>query len=262
MNHLASVRDVDILVKGEGAETIVMVHGWPDTYRLWDAQVQFFMGRYRCVHFTLPGFDASSERRAYTLDELTTILKQVIEQVAPGQKVILMVHDWGCVFAYEFYMRNPQMVSRIIGVDVGDMTSMQKSWTLRDKMLVFGYQSWLGLGWVIGGRSGDWMSRFMARALRCPSPPAYIGSRMNYPYFMYWFGGRNAYRKVAQRFTPACPILFIYGRRKPVMFHAKTWTDGLLASKGNRVEEFDTSHWVMSDQADRFNRVVDAWLSA
>lgn len=252
----------DILVEGDGAETIVMVHGWPDTYRLWDAQVKFLKARYRCVRFTLPGFDATRERRTYTLDELTGFLKQVIEQTAPGQKVILMSHDWGCIFGYEFYMRNPQLVSRIVGVDVGDLISLQKSWTLRDRTLVLGYQWWLALAWVIGGRIGDWMARLMARLLRSPSPRPYIGSRMCYPYFMQWFGGRNAYRKLVQRFAPSCPILFLYGRRKPVMFHAKRWADGLLASKSNRVEELDTSHWVMSDQPDRFNQVVDGWLSA
>jgi len=262
MSKVLSVRDVDIFIEGDGAETILMVHGWPDTYRLWDAQVQFFKGHYRCVRFTLPGFDAAQARRAYSLDELTVFFKQVLEEVAPKQNVILMLHDWGCVFGYEFCMRNPQMVSRIIGVDVGDRTSLQQSRTLRDTMMVFAYQSWLALAWVIGGRIGDWMTRSMARALHYPSPPTHIGSRMNYPYFMHWFGGRNSYRKKAQRFIPSCPILFIYGSRKPLMFHAKTWVDDLLAGKGNRVEELDTGHWVMSGQPDRFNRVVDDWLSA
>ena len=262
MSNVVSVRGVDILIEGDGAETIIMVHGWPDTYRLWDAQVERFKERYRCVHFTLPGFDAAGERRAYLLDELTDFLARVIEKVAPGQKVILMSHDWGCVFGYEFYMRHPQMVSRIIGVDVGDPFSARQSWTLRHWMIVLGYQGWLAMAWAIGGRIGDWMARFMARALRCPSPLTYVGSRMCYPYFVQWFGGRSSYRKRGQPFTPSCPILFIYGARKPVMFHAKTWTDGLLASSHNRVEKFDTSHWVMSEQPDRFNEVVDDWLSA
>jgi len=47
---------VDVHVAGEGGQSIVMIHGWPDTYRLWDAQAAFFRDRYRCVRFTLPGF--------------------------------------------------------------------------------------------------------------------------------------------------------------------------------------------------------------
>lgn len=62
MSNLVSVADVDVHVEGEGAETIIMVHGWPDTYRVWDAQVQGLKSRYRCVRFTLPGFDAAKAR--------------------------------------------------------------------------------------------------------------------------------------------------------------------------------------------------------
>ena len=258
MNLLAGV---DIHIEGSGAETIVMVHGWPDTYRLWDVQVAFLKDRYRCVRFTLPGFDSTKARKAYSLDELTGFIKQVIEQLCPGQKAILLLHDWGCVFGYEFTMRNPQMVSKIIGVDIGDKSSLQKSITPREQMMVLAYQLWLAAAWVIGGRLGDRMTRYMARKIRCPSDPAPISSCMNYPYFTYWFGGRQSYRLQAQRFAPSCPMLFVYGRRKLFMFHAKAWADDLRNKPGNQVVEFDTGHWVMSQQPERFNEVVGTWLA-
>ena len=40
-----------------------MIHGWPDTHRLWDRQVAALQDRYRCVRFALPGFDASRTGR-------------------------------------------------------------------------------------------------------------------------------------------------------------------------------------------------------
>ena len=60
---MAQVDGIELHVDGEGAETIVMVHGWPDTYRLWDAQVAFLRSRYQCVRFTLPGFDIAKPRQ-------------------------------------------------------------------------------------------------------------------------------------------------------------------------------------------------------
>ena len=261
MSNLISVAGVDIHIEGDAGATIIMIHGWPDTYRLWDAQVQVLKSRYRCVRFTLPGFDAAKARRAYALDELTGFLKQIIEQLCPGEKVILMLHDWGCVFGYEFYMRNPQLVSKIIGVDIGDPSSSRKSQTMRVAMMVLAYQVWLALAWGIGGRIGDRMTRAMARLARCPSDAAYMSSCMGYPYFMLWFGGRRSYRHHIRRFVPACPILFIYGRRKRFMFHSTAWADALLTRKANQVTAFDTGHWVMSEQPDRFIQVVSRWLS-
>ena len=76
----------DVHVEGDGAETIVMVHGWPDTYRLWDAQVAFLRDRYRCVRFTLPGFDIAQPRRAFSVDEIAEFLRRVVERVSPGAR--------------------------------------------------------------------------------------------------------------------------------------------------------------------------------
>jgi pimeloyl-ACP methyl ester carboxylesterase len=262
MSKVITIAGIDVHVEGDGGEAIVMVHGWPDTYRLWDAQVHFLRDRYRCIRFTLPGFDAAHPRQVYSLDEMTSLFKQIIEQVCPKQKVILMLHDWGCVFGYDFYTRNPDMVSRVIGVDVGDKASLQQSRTLRESLMVLTYKGWLALAWRIGGRIGDWMTRITARCLGCPSPQALMHSQMGYPYFMHWFGGRQSYRRQGRPFIPFCPILFIYGSRKPLMFHAQAWADDLLRSQGNEVVVFETGHWVMLEQPERFNQIVDHWLSA
>ena len=108
------VDGIDIYIDGpeddEHAETIVMIHGWPDTYRLWERQVAELKHRYRCVRFTLPGFDVRKQRRSYTLDATMRILLHVVNSVNRQQPVILMAHDWGCVFGYEFYMRNRTLV--------------------------------------------------------------------------------------------------------------------------------------------------------
>jgi pimeloyl-ACP methyl ester carboxylesterase len=253
---------IDVLVEGEGAETILMIHGWPDTYRLWDAQVAFFKTKYRCVRFTLPGFDIAKPRRACSLAETIKLFKTIVEQVSPGRKVILMLHDWGCVFGYQFAMQHQAMVSKIIGVDIGDAASPEyvQSLTFKAKAMVFAYQFWLALAWRIGGPMGDGMTRFMARSLRCKSDPRYIGACMNYPYYITWFKAYGSYDAVVP-FAPACPMLFVYGRRKPFMFHSRKWAAQLESRPGNRVIEFDTSHWVMAVQPQKFNEAVDAWLA-
>lgn len=74
----------------------------------------------------------------------------------------------------------------------------------------------------------------MARRLRCPSDQVLISSAMTYPYFMFWFGGTQSYRRQLQPFTPYCPLLFIYGRRKPLMFHARSWAEDLRNRQGAR----------------------------
>ena len=262
MTEIVKIGEVDVHVEGDGPDTIVMVHGWPDTHRLWDGTVAALKDRYRCVRFTLPGFDPAHARRARTMDELTGVLKQVVEQVSPGRQVTLMLHDWGCVLGYEFAMRNPRLVSRIVGVDIGDPVSLAPALSLSAKLGVVFYQMFLALAWIIGGAAGDAMSRWMARRMHCPADPALIGARMAYPYYMTWFGGTQGWRRHTQAFTPRVPMLFIYGRRKPFMFHAPSWIEALRRQPGSAVVEFDTNHWVMAQQPARFNQVVGDWLRA
>lgn len=260
MRQQLQVEEVDVFVEGQGDETIVMIHGWPDTYRLWDKQVDFFKTNYRCVRFTLPGFDIDKPVQAYSLAQTIRIFKSVIEKVSSDRKVILMLHDWGCVFGYQFYMQNQSMVSRIIGVDIGDMASLAEDLSVKGKAMILGYQMWLALAWRVGGRLGNRMTRSMANALKCKSEPQYIGVCMNYPYYIRWFKAHGSY-DASVSFAPSCPMLFIYGTKKPFMFHSRKWTQELRSRKGNHVLAFDTSHWVMTDQPREFNQTVEAWLS-
>jgi len=254
---------IDVHIEGEGADTIVMIHGWPDTYRLWDAQVAFFKQRYRCVRFTLPGFDIEKPRRAVPFEEMIATLKKIVDQTSAGRPVTLMLHDWGCVFGYQLFMRHPSLVSRIVGVDIGDAGTRehQGSLTLMAKAMVFAYQLWLALAWRIGGLIGNGMTLAMARIAHCPSDPRFIDSRMDYPYYIRWAKAHGSYRGVV-RFQPNVPMLFIYGTKKPFMFHTRAWAEALAARDGNRVEALPTGHWVMIQKPDEFNQIADNWLSS
>jgi pimeloyl-ACP methyl ester carboxylesterase len=261
MSQVKKVDGIDVHIDGEGEDVIVMIHGWPDTYRLWDAQVADFKHRYRCVRFTLPGFDPDTPRRAYSLDATIRSISYVINAISNKKKVILMLHDWGCVFGYEYYMRNKQQVSAIIGVDIGDASSQEtrRSRTLSQKLKVSAYQNTLSLAWAIGGPIGNMLTRRMANALNAPSAREYIGAQMNYPYYILSAGEAGSYRNL-QAFVPKVPMLYIYGVRKPFMFHSNSWLEKIEARKSNKVIPFNTDHWPMLRQPERFNEAVQSWL--
>lgn len=255
------VDGVDIYIEGEGPETIVMIHGWPDTYRVWDAQVAELRQRYRCVRFTLPGFDITKPRRSYSLDAMLRVLLHIVNSVNKKEKVILMLHDWGCVFGYEFYMRNKGLVSAIIGVDIGDAQSraLGRSRSVGQKLMVSSYQGTLALAWAIGGPIGNMMTKATASVLNVPSPRQYISSAMNFPYYILAAGAAGSYSSLVP-FVPQVPMLYLYGANKPFMFHSPQWTENLAARKGCKVVALETDHWPMLRQPERFNDIVISWL--
>ena len=118
------VSGVDVYVEGpsdaaRNEGSIVFLHGWPDTYRLWDRQVAFLRKRYRCVRFTLPGFDIAAPRGAVSLEGVGGVSGAVVAAACPGERVTLLVHGWGAVYGYHFARTRPALVRRVIGVDVG-----------------------------------------------------------------------------------------------------------------------------------------------
>ena len=203
------VDDIEVLVQGQGDQAVLMIHGWPDTHRLWDAQVEALSQRFRCVRFTLPGFDLSLAGRAYALDEVIATIRRVVETTCPGQRVTLLVHDWGCLYGYQFALRHPELVARVVGVDIGDVGSRahQASLSAKAKLMVLVYQLWLALAWRIGGGTGDRLARWMAKQLRCPAPPQSVGAQMGYPYAVQWFGVKGGFGK-RPVFEPAVPMLY------------------------------------------------------
>lgn len=252
---------VDVIVEGAGPKAIVMVHGWPDTYRLWDGQVKALQDRYRCVRFTLPGFDLSQAKRAYPLTEVVDTIRRVVERTCPGERVTLLLHDWGCFFGYQFAMRHPDLVERLIGIDIGDAGSRhhRAELGLKGRLMVMAYQLWLALAWRIGGGIGDAMARAMARAAHCPTDPRTIGSQMGYAYAVRWLGVAGGLSGI-RAFHPEHPMLYIYGERKPFMFHSRAWAERLAARRGNRVMGFPTGHWVMIEEPRAFNDTLLWWL--
>ncbi len=267
------IQGVDVFIDGPAdqphAPTVVMIHGWPDTHRLWDASVQALKGRYRCVRFTLPGYELSQPPRPTSVVDMVALFAAIVNKVSPFEPVTLMLHDWGCIFGYEYAALNASRVSRVVGLDVGDhnTSAFHRSLKTSHKLMILAYQMWLAIAWKLGaalgplgGRLGTWMTRWMARALGCKADSGRISWQMNFPYAMQWFGLLGGF-KMMQRVKLKCPMLFIYGQHKPFMFHSAPWLAHLQSQKGSEVHALKTGHWVMLRDPAQFNSLVLRWLN-
>jgi pimeloyl-ACP methyl ester carboxylesterase len=251
-----------VQVDGAGPHTIVMIHGWPDTLRVWDSTTAGLKHRYRCVRFTLPGFDDPDNRRAFELQQVTRLIARVVDAASPGKPVILLLHDWGCFFGYQYAEQHSARVQRVIGLDIGDAGSRQHvaSLSAGAKLGAVAYQWWLALAWKLGGTIGNRMARWVARLFRAPARQHEVTSGMGYPYAMHWFGTAGGLGKT-KAFVSNQPMLFIYGERKPFNFHSQAWADRLAAQPGSRVLALPTGHWVMTQKPEAFNNAVLQWLA-
>lgn len=258
MEKTIDVQGTTVHINGDGKSVIVMIHGWPDTYEIWQNQVDFFKKDFTCVTFTLPGFDRNDTSK-YTLDDVVNRIKDIVDAVCTDSKVILIVHDWGCVFGYEYAMRYPEKIQKMIAIDVGDTSSpeFEKTLSLKSKLMVFSYQLTLALGWLT---NNDMIHKTMAKGLQARSNFDNIHAGMGLPYAMRWLGANGGLKNTKQ-IKPAFPFFYTYALKKPFFFQTEKWMKELENNPANKVQAFDCGHWVMVDKADEFNEAVKNWLT-
>lgn len=260
----------EVLIDGptNDAPLILMLHGWPDSRELWDGQVALLSDRYRCARFTWPGFDPALGAQARTLAEHLELVDVVIERLSPGNPVLFCLHDWGCVFGQQYAVVHPTKISRAIVMDIGDYNAGAyiKSLGVIAKLGALVYQVLLALTWVIGHNLGltgiaNAMCRFMAKALSAPGQPESVHYGMSHPYAMTWFKTSGGFDGAAKIKAPLHPTLYIYGLKKPFMFHSGRWIDDVKAMPGGKVVAIEGGHWMMLRQADQVNSEIEAWLA-
>lgn len=260
----AAVRELSTEITGPAdAPTIVFVHGWPDDASLWRHQVAALSGRYRCVVPTLPNFgDTPHETGGLDFPDIVTRLHATITACGT-EPVTLVTHDWGAYIGYLYEQRYPQHVRSMVAMDVGGHFEPS---SLKTFAMFVSYQWTLVTLWLIGGLIpplGTSLTRGFARALKVPDRQAStLRSRCNYPYFYFWRSTLLpwARARLLGEYTPRCPVLYLYGGDKPLMFHTPQWVETVAASGGRAHCLDDASHWFMESHPQATNALLEAWL--
>ncbi|MGK5532517.1 SDR family oxidoreductase [Streptomyces sp. URMC 129] len=99
--------DVALAVYEQGdpaRPTVLLVHGYPDTHRVWDEVAADLAADHHVVRYDVRGAGASDRpaRRAdYALEALARDLFAVAEATSPGRPVHVVAHDWGSIQSWE-----------------------------------------------------------------------------------------------------------------------------------------------------------------
>ncbi|CAG5133395.1 unnamed protein product, partial [Candidula unifasciata] len=111
--------DVRIHYVASGPEDkplMLFLHGFPEFWYSWRNQIREFQKDYRVVAIDQRGYSESSKPEGvdnYSLDKLTSDVDEVIQ--ALGYKsCVLVAHDWGGVVAWDFGLRYPDRVDKLI----------------------------------------------------------------------------------------------------------------------------------------------------
>ena len=117
-------------------------------------------------------------------------------------------------------------------------------------------------GWVIGGRTGDAMTRLMVRVAGACAEPGLVHSGMNYGYYLKYKSALLGRSQGEAPFEPSCPMLFLYGRNKPTMFHSDAFVERLNRTPGSKAVGYDAGHCLKLEPPAEVAREIRQWMRA
>eukprot|EP00892_Ulva_mutabilis_P007969 jgi/Ulvmu1/5544/UM023_0080.1 len=117
-------KDVRIHVARAGMDAtkklVMFLHGFPEFWYSWRAQIEDLQEDYELAALDLPGFNASDKPKKIT-DYLTQNVCQIIAAALDGlcrDSCILVGHDWGGAVANDFAAMYPARVEKLVLLSV------------------------------------------------------------------------------------------------------------------------------------------------
>lgn len=98
------------------APLIVMIHGFPDFWYTWRDQMEGLSDNYQVVAIDQRGYNLSDKPKGvenYDIRLLVGDVAAVIKHLG-RDKAIVVGHDWGGMVAWSFAMTRPEMVDKLI----------------------------------------------------------------------------------------------------------------------------------------------------
>lgn len=261
----ATVDCMEVIVQGNpDLPLLFFIHGWPDNASLWRKQFAALSEQFYCVAVNLPNFSSEPDQSGgYDFPELVAGLALTIRKYQQDNApVMLVTHDWGAYLGYLLEHNHPQLIARMVALDIGGHA---KPGSLKEMLFIISYQWTLIFCWLVGGvlpPLGNVLSRLLARLIGVPRPQQKeLKSYYNYPYFYFWRGMLLPRWKssLLGYYRPNCPVLYLYGQAKPVMFHSERWLKIVTESSGRCIGIASAGHWFMETHPHVVNQAIADW---
>ncbi|MBP87141.1 MAG: alpha/beta hydrolase [Planctomycetaceae bacterium] len=118
---------IHYVTTGEGP-LLVMLHGFPDYWYTWRAQMPALAEHFQVVAIDQRGYNKSDRPTGienYAMPKLVSDVKAVVKHFGQKQAVIVG-HDWGGAVAWSFAMAHPEMTERLIILNLPHLNALRR----------------------------------------------------------------------------------------------------------------------------------------
>jgi epoxide hydrolase 4 len=247
---------------------LVMIHGFPDFWYTWRAQMPELAKHFKTVAIDQRGYNLSDKPEGvenYKLEKLVADLDAVVDHFG-AKKAVIVGHDWGGMVAWTYAMQHPDKVDRLVILNLPHPRGLLRELAnnpdqqhhsqyarnfqepdaakkVTPEMLTF---------WVHGKEA---QAKYLEALKRSSMEGMLNYYKANYP--------REPY-KIPDNAMPnvKCPVLMIHGLKDTALL------PGALAGTWNWIDnEFtlvtipNAGHFVQQDAAPVVTRTMVRWLT-
>lgn len=137
------------VTQGEG-DLMLMLHGFPEFWYSWRHQIPEFAKDYKVVALDLRGYndsDKPANQSAYVMAEFIRDVEGVIKGLG-YDKCILVGHDWGGAIAWNFAYAHPEMVERLIVLNLPHPAKFAEGLRTPQQLMRSSYMFLFQLPWL------------------------------------------------------------------------------------------------------------------
>lgn len=266
--------DIEVAVTDHGPHDgtpVLMIHGFPDSARLWRHQVPDLVDAgYRVISPDLRGYGLSDKPEdvgAYAISEMAEDMITVMDDVGIDRAHVVG-HDWGGAIAWYVAIRYPERVRSLVALSVGHPTAfreaglrqLEKSWY----MLLFQFRG-VAEAWLSGddwqtlrkwARTGSELEYWIEDLSRPGALTAALGLyRAN-------MGPERLLEPPLELPPVQVPVMGVWSTGDTALTERQmTGSEKHVAAEWRYEKIEDVSHWIPVDAADRLNDLLLGWFA-
>lgn len=270
------------VTEGNGKKLVVLLHGWPEFWYSWKAQIPALSQIFTVVALDMRGFNESDKPEGiehYQAHIVASDVAALITQLG-FEKAHIVGHDWGGGIAWAFAMNYPALTEQLAVLNCphpaifmktvkNSPAQLLKSWymfafqvpklpeLLLKPMLLQFYKTFVK-GWCYNKEA--FSDEDLRQYVEAFSKPGALTAGMNYYRAMFQLGRKDS--SILKK-RVASPTLMIWGEQdqalgKEMTFDTAKYVDNSLEIKYIQ----NCSHWVQSDAPDKVNEYLTQFLNA
>ncbi len=259
---------IHYVTAGQGP-LVVLIHGFPDYWYTWRAQLPELAKHFQVVAVDQRGYNLSDQpdgAENYTLDKLVADIDAVVRHFK-AERATIVGHDWGGAVARNYAMRHPERTERLVilnlphprglarelAINPEQQKSSQYAREFQQPGAAAKLSPELLAGWVKDPAARE---EYVA-AFRRSSIPAMLNYyQANYPREPYRFSPTEPSYPAVK-----CPVLMFHGLKDTALLPGAlndtwNWVDNDLTL----ITLPEAGHFVQQDAAEKVTRRMVGWL--